>query len=80
MGARRVIQVRSISKEGVVRPSMAVLACLWCNQEHVIDADQLVEAAEDFPYEVECVCGGRLVVFPADRVAGSQHSSHRVLC
>ena len=69
MGAHRVIRMDSISKEGVVRSTTAILECSWCNHRHVIDADQLFEAAEDFPYEVECSCGGRLQVFPAERVA-----------
>lgn len=71
MGVHRVIRVDSISKEGVVRPTTAVLECSWCNHQHEIDADQLFEAAEDFPYEVACVCGGRLQVFPTIKVGGS---------
>lgn len=64
MSARRVILVESICKEGVMRRMPVALLCSWCDRVHEIDADQLLEAAEDFPYELDCACGGRLRVFP----------------
>lgn len=63
MGARRVILVESISKEGVMRRTIAAVACGWCGALSELDADQMLEAAEDFPYEIECVCGGQMRVF-----------------
>lgn len=66
MGVRRVILVKSITENGVVRAMPMALPCAWCERVHEVDADQLHEAAEDFPYEIECGCGARLVVAPAE--------------
>lgn len=66
MGVRRVILVTSITENGVVRVMPMALPCAWCDRVHEVDADQLHEAAEDFPYEIECGCGARLQVAPAE--------------
>ena len=66
VGVRRVILVTSITENGVVRAMPMALPCAWCDRVHEVDADQLHEAAEDFPYEIECGCGARLQVAPAE--------------